>query len=262
MGLGFRVLTFNTLFSGQVRLRRRALGDILDRSELDVVCLQEVLWRWGVVEIRDICSTLPNVAYAAQGPMTTGGLVTLSRWPIAQHRYVVYQVRTARRRPRIDWFLRKGLLVTRCVIAGQPVTVVNTHLMANSDGDWSRTNRYSIALRAELLQLAQELAAVDAGVPMLVMGDFNVPRGSWLFDEFVATTGLRDVMAGDARPTFRPTPRLRTVPAIDHLLVRSSASHKIVAHARLVFEEPVSLPGNRSVHLSDHYGIESAIELA
>ena len=262
MGPRFRVLTFNTLFFGQVRLRLRMLGEILNRSTLDVISLQEILWRWNLAELRDICSTFPHVAYAAQGPVITGGLVTLSRWPIAEHRYVVYQVRTARRRPRVDWFLRKGLLISRCEIASHPVTVVNTHLIANSDGDWSRTNRYSIALRAELRQLAQELATLDVNVPMLVMGDFNVPSDSWLFDEFLATTGLRDVMAGDTRPTYRPTPRLRTVPAIDHLLVRPSPSHRVVAHAKLAFEEPVLLPDNRSVYLSDHYGIESRIELA
>ena len=101
------MLTFNVLFSGQVRLRLRMLGEILNRSALDVICLQEILWRWSLAELRDICSTFPHVAYAAQGPMITGGLVTLSRWPIAEHRYVVYRVRTASRRPRVDWFLRK-----------------------------------------------------------------------------------------------------------------------------------------------------------
>ena len=156
MGSRFRVLTFNTLFFGQVRLRLRLLGETLNRSNFDVVCLQEILWRWSLAELRDICSSFPHVAYAAHGPAITGGLVTLSRWPIAEHRYVVYQVRTARRRPRVDWFLRKGLLITRFEIASHIVTVVNTHLIANSDGDWSRTNRYSVALRAELHQLAQE----------------------------------------------------------------------------------------------------------
>jgi len=257
----FLVLTFNTLFFGQVRLRRRTLGKILNRSALDVICLQEILWRWSLAELRDICSTYPHVACESRGPVITGGLITLSRWPIVERRYVAYHVRTPRRSPRFDWLLRKGMLITRLEVAGHPVTVVNTHLMANSDGDWSRTNRHSLALQAELHQLAGELAMVDAGVPMLVMGDFNVPRDSWLFDEFLVMTGLRDTMAGDTRPTYRPTPRLHTTQAIDHLLVRPSPSNKIGAHPKLVFEEPILLPDDRSVHLSDHYGIESRIEL-
>ena len=102
---------------------------------------------------------------------------------------------------------------------------------------------------------------VDANVPMLVMGDFNVPKDSWLFEEFLEMTGLDDVMAGDTRPTYRPTPRLRTTRAIDHLLLRPSPSRRVVAHAKLAFEEPILLPDNRSVYLSDHYGIEGQIEL-
>ena len=93
-------------------------SEILNRSTLDVVCLQEVLWRWNLAALRELCSTFPYVAYAAQGPAIAGGLVTLSRWPIADDRYVVYRVRTPRHRPRVDWFLRKGLLITRIEIAG------------------------------------------------------------------------------------------------------------------------------------------------
>jgi endonuclease/exonuclease/phosphatase family metal-dependent hydrolase len=264
MGTTFRVLTFNTYNTrlvGQLGPRRRALGEILNRSTLDVVCLQEILWRRNLAELREICTTYSHAAYAAQGPAITGGLVTLSRWPVVEHRYVAYQVRTARRRPRLDWFLRKGLLITRFEIAGHPVTVVNTHLLANVDGDWSLTNRHSFALQAELYQLGAEVATVDASMAMLVMGDFNVPRDSWLLDEFLTMTGLRDVLAGDTRPTYRPTPGLRTTRALDHLLVRPSPSHKVVAHAKLAFEEPVLLPDDRPVHLSDHCGIECLIEL-
>jgi endonuclease/exonuclease/phosphatase family metal-dependent hydrolase len=264
MGTSLRVLTLNTYNSrlvGRLGARRRALGEILDRSLFDVVCLQEIVWRWNVTELRAICRTYPHAACAAHGPVATGGLVTLSRWPIVEHRYAAYRVRTARRRPRPDWFLRKGLLITRLAIAGHPVTVVNTHLLANVDGDWSRTNRHSLALRAELRQLAEELATVDAAVPMLVMGDFNVPRDSWLLDEFLATAGLRDVLAGDTRPTYRLAPGLHATTAIDHFLVRPSPSQSLLASATLAFEEPIVLPGDRPVHLSDHCGIECLIEL-
>ena len=38
-----RVLTFNTLYKGDVKARLTALGGILEQSDYDVVCLQE-LW--------------------------------------------------------------------------------------------------------------------------------------------------------------------------------------------------------------------------
>jgi endonuclease/exonuclease/phosphatase family metal-dependent hydrolase len=185
----------------------------------------------------------------------------LSRWPIVDQKYAVYRVRNARNRLRVDWLLRKGLLIVRVEIDGHPVAVVNTHLKPNVDGDWSRSNRHSLALQAELHQLAGELAGIDARVLVLVMGDFNVPRDSWLFDEFLANTALQDVMAGDTRPTYRPAQGLSTTQAIDHLLVRPPLSHQVVAQPRLAFEEPTLLSNKRFIHLSDHYGIESSIEL-
>ncbi|WP_181442181.1 hypothetical protein [Streptomyces tateyamensis] len=38
----------------------------------------------------------------------------------------------------------------------------------------------------------------------MVTGDFNVPRDSAAFERFTVTTGLRDLLAGDREPTYRP----------------------------------------------------------
>jgi endonuclease/exonuclease/phosphatase (EEP) superfamily protein YafD len=257
-----RLLTFNTFFFDHPRPRLRALSEIIDRSGLDVVCLQEILWRRNLSMARSITTPFPYAAHVPHGPMVKGGLLTLSRWPI-EHRYVEYRVRSASGRwpYRLDWLLRKGLLVTRISIAGRHVAVVNTHLLANSDGDWSRTNPYARAEEAELNQLAEVLTTIDPDLPLLVVGDFNVPRGSWLLDEFLARSGLRDVLAGDPRPTFRPTPRIPTSRALDHVLVRHSQAQNLAVEADLVFEEPIPMPCGRSVYLSDHYGIEVLVRL-
>jgi hypothetical protein len=73
--------------------------------------------------------------------------------------------------------------------------------MANTDGDWSPCNRYSVALREEVSQLAIEIDTIDSDVLLLIAGDFNVPRDSSILDEFLATAHTRDILAGDMRPT-------------------------------------------------------------
>jgi endonuclease/exonuclease/phosphatase family metal-dependent hydrolase len=226
-----------------------------------VVCLQEVVSRRSLALLRGLAVSHPHAAYRPSGPAVMGGIVTLSRWPIERQRYVVYRVRTVGRVPRIDWLVRKGVLIADIRVAGQPLTIVNTHLLANSDGDWSRANTYARGEQAELTQLADELNGIEADVPLVVAGDFNVPRDAWLFDEFLARAGLTDVLAGRTEPTYRPTPRFSASKAIDHVLVRPSRGHQFVADAALVFQERVSLPDGRSVHLSDHYGIEARLEL-
>jgi len=87
------------------------------------------------------------------------------------------------------------------------LTFNTPHLLANLSGGWSRGNRHARAEEAALKQLADALS-VDHPDPLLAVGDFNVPRGSWLLGEFLARAGLHDVLAGDRRPTYRPTPRI------------------------------------------------------
>lgn len=258
METSIRLLTFNTLFRGRPRPRLQALSQALDSMQLDVVCLQEILWRR---HLPSIASGFPHAAWIPRGPAVRGGLLTLSRWPMEAPRFVDYRVRSGPRPDILDWLLRKGLLVTRIAIAGRPVTVVNTHLLANHGGGWSRRSPYARAEAAALGKLA-DAVSMDCRDPLIVAGDLNVPRGSWLLDEFLARAGLHDVLAGDRRPTYRPTPALPTPVALDHVLVRPAPSQDVAVEARLVLQDRVSLPGGRAVHLSDHFGIEAWIRFS
>lgn len=74
--------------------------------------------------------------------------------------------------------------------------------------------------------------------------------------------GLRDVLAGDGRPTYRPTQRFPNPLALDHVLVRHAPLQQISVEAELVFQERMSLPGGRAGYLSDHFGIVASIQLS
>ena len=65
------------------------------------------------------------------------------------------------------------------------LTFNTPHLLANLSGGWSRGNRHARAEEAALKQLADALS-VDHPDPLLALGDFNVPRGSWPLGEFLA----------------------------------------------------------------------------
>lgn len=185
-GTSIRLLTFNTLFLGRPRPRLRALSQAFEGMGLDVVCLQEILWRR---HLSSIATQFPHAAYIPCGPAVKGGLVTLSRWPLEEPRYLDYRVRSGRRPDVLHRLVRKGVLITRISIGGRPVTVANAHVLANPTGDWSRSNPYARAEEAALNQLAEGVS-MDHREPLLVVGDFNVPRGSWLLDEFLARAGV------------------------------------------------------------------------
>jgi endonuclease/exonuclease/phosphatase family metal-dependent hydrolase len=192
--------------------------------------------------------------------------VTLSRWPVEHIDFVPFQARGPWLfTPAIaDRLLRKGVLVAQIDVRGAPVIVVNTHLLANYRGDWTPGRRYVAAQRAQLRQLAEVVNGLDQRLPVVVAGDFNVPRGSWLYDEFLAATGLHDPLAGDARPTYRPAwpiPARYALP-FDLLLVRPPVGGAAAATARLVFQQKIRLVDGRNDYLSDHFGVEAVVEVS
>src|SRR5450756_1548655 len=116
---------------------------------------------------------------------------------------------------------QKGALVTKLTRPG--LHVVNTHPVANWDGDWSRENRFYALHQAQLAGVA---GAVRAGAgPAVVCGDFNIDRGSSLFGEFMTGTGLADAFKGNCPPTFRAEylPAGRTPHCIDFILTADGA---------------------------------------
>jgi endonuclease/exonuclease/phosphatase family metal-dependent hydrolase len=247
-------LTFNTLFRGDVRARLRALGELLAGSQYDVVCLQEVMFRRHVRLLRSVAPAYRHHAYAG-AVVLEGGLAILSRWPVTRWRFVRYPLM----RPlRPEMLMRKGAQLVSVATPDGELIVVNTHLSANRDGNWSRDNASVRLERAELHHLAAELAALDPAARVVLAGDLNIPRDAVVLQDFIAAAGLRDVLAGDERPTYRPTPEFPAPPAFDHVLVRGG----LTARAGLVFQDPVSLAGGRSGYLSDHYGVSADLSTA
>jgi endonuclease/exonuclease/phosphatase family metal-dependent hydrolase len=244
-----RLLTFNTLYRPDARLRLRALAARLDGY--DVVCLQEVMYRRNAGLLRRLVPGLRHHAYAGS-VVLKGGLVLLSRWPITRQRFVRYPL-TAPARP--EYIMRKGAQIVTIATGHGELVVVNTHLSANRDDDWSPDNRWTRVQRAEFGRLADRLAGLDVTVPVVVAGDLNVPRTSPVLAGFLEAAGLRDVLAGDTRPTYRPTPVWPSPPALDHVLVRPA----VRAEARPVLAEQVHLDDGRTAYLSDHYGVETEL---
>lgn len=250
-----RLLTMNTLFTGDVPARLLALGAALDQSDYDIVCLQEVMFRRNARLIRRAAPAYRHFAHSGT-VVLKGGLVLLSRWPISRWRFVRYPMTGP---VRGEFFMRKGALLASVSTPDGELVVVNTHLSANRDDDWSPTNRYMRITDAELARLTGLIAGVGPSLPVAVVGDLNLPRDSAALADFVATAGLRDILAGDTRPTYRPTPQWPSPPALDHVLVRAAAGETLTGDADFVFQDKVTLGDGRQAYLSDHYGVQAQL---
>ncbi|MEU4170806.1 endonuclease/exonuclease/phosphatase family protein [Streptomyces sp. NPDC026665] len=250
-----RLLTMNTLFTGDVPARLRALGTALEEADYDIVCLQEVMFRRNARLIRRAAPSYRHFAYSGT-VLIKGGLVLLSRWPISRFRFVRYPMTGP---VRGELLMRKGAQIASVATPDGELVIVNTHLSANRDDDWSPTNRYTRIATGELARLTALMADVGPSLPVAVVGDLNLPRDSVALGDFAAAAGLRDILAGDTRPTYRPTPRWPSPPALDHVLVRAAAGETLTGGADFVFQDEVTLADGRQAYLSDHYGVRAQL---
>jgi endonuclease/exonuclease/phosphatase family metal-dependent hydrolase len=255
------LVTFNCLGAPSPSTRRRllTLAQELNRRAEDVVCLQEAQAHIYRRLLIDASTAYPHSAFEPFSYAPKGGLLTLARAPLVERLFTLYRAREIVRPPALmDWALHKGVLLTRMELAGVPVVVLNTHLSANYSVDWRPGNHYARVEQRQLAQLAEIVAAQPPEALVVAAGDFNLPRGGWLYDEFLAATGMVDPLAGDTRPTHRVPLGLpaRLAKPIDFALVRAPSLPGLSIHGALCFDQPVPLVGGRAGYLSDHFGVE------
>ena len=119
-------------------------------------CCQEVLTYWHLRLLVRRMRSFRQVSYWP-GPFgPAGGLVTFSRRPVSGTAFRRFG--RPPRAPGVPWASRfqarlKGALVTR--LARPELCVINTHPVANHDGDWSKANRYYPLHRAQFAVLAR-----------------------------------------------------------------------------------------------------------
>ena len=234
--------------------RYAAIGAAFEAGPVEVACFQEVLTYGHLRLLTRRMPSFRHVSYQRSVAGPAGGLVTFSRLPVAGSVYRGFG--SPPRTPGISRLGRlparlKGALVTRLAPPG--LCIVNTHLVANKDGDWSRANRFYPLHQAQLAALARIVRGIR--VPAVVCGDFNVDRDSSLFAEFMAGTGLTDAFEGSCPATFRAEylPAGEVGHCIDFILTPAGVEAQATG---LVLAGQVELPGGPG-YASDHIGLRA-----
>lgn len=245
-----------------LRRRLRALGSALANLGADVACLQEVgSWRH-LPALRHADHSWPNAVAITHPYAPKGGLVTLARPQMIHTAYHAFVERgSLASLHATERYQGKGVLSTTIVVGDEPIIVFNTHLAANYAAQWSYTNPYARVERSQLRELAQLVRDVPLETLVIVAGDFNVPRRSWLYEEFRAATGLIDPLADATEPTYRPLPGLpaRAAQALDHVFVRAPQTADLELHSELCFGDQVMLAHGTHGFLSDHLGVRLTV---
>jgi hypothetical protein len=254
------VATLNTrgspLSGSSIGRRYRAIGESFEASDVDVLCVQEVLTPY---HLRHLTAGMPSFRYVRRGrsPVgAAGGLVTLARRPLGPARYHRLPPPPTGRLPRHTWLLAllKGVLVTR--VGSDGPWILNTHLGPNHDGDWSDTNRHGPLHRHQLDALAAVVRPLGPAA-RVVCGDFNVAAGSTFLRGLLADAGLVDAFGDDCRPTFRAEflgPG-QTAHRIDFVLTTGPVT---VTGTDLLLTGAYPFPAGPA-YLSDHLGLRAAL---
>jgi endonuclease/exonuclease/phosphatase family metal-dependent hydrolase len=239
--------------------RYAAIGTEFEAGRADVVCFQEVLTYWHLRLLAPRMPSFRHVSYRPSALGPAGGLVTFSRLPVSGTDYQGFG--TPPDVPGISRLIlfrarRKGALMTRLAHPGP--CIINTHPVANWDGDWSRASRFYPLHRAQLVTLTRIVRNIRGLA--VVCGDFNVDRDSSLFGDFIAETGLADAFEGKCPPTFRAEylPAGKMPHCIDFILTAAGVKAESVG---LLLTGKVALPGGPG-YASDHIGLHADLLLA
>jgi sphingomyelin phosphodiesterase 2 len=262
LGVRLAIVSLNTrgvpVIGSRLADRYAVIGTALETGDAEVACFQEVFTWWHLWLLARRMRSFRHMSLRPSPAGPSGGLVTFSRLPVSGTVYQGFGLPPEA--PGISQAARlraglKGMLVTRLARPG--LCVINTHPVANRDGDWSQAGRFYPLHHAQLAVIAQVMRSVAA--PTVVCGDFNIDRDSSLFGGFVEGTGLADAFEGNCPATFRGEflPAGETPRCIDFILTADGAKAEA---ATVVFAAMEPMPGGLA-YVSDHVGLRASLFL-
>jgi exonuclease III len=235
--ISFNIAGFPLLWHARARLLEVARQ--VEATGADIINLQELHTYDLLRTLRRHLTSFPHVAYQSGIAGPRGGLVTLSKTPLHDRKYFALGG-------------HKGILVT--CLTGRSV-VLNVHLVANTDGDWSRTNRFYPKHKAQLDRVLEIAKVYEAKSPQILLsGDFNLAKTCDLYEYFVQAGEWQDAFRDSHEPTFHGeflSPG-RQPQCIDYIFAKGEVGFD---GARLVFKDKMVLGNGQNRYLSNHVGL-------
>ena len=231
------------------------LTKLLERLDPTVICLQEIQQNAYTPLLIQHLPTHPNQAIFPHMYAPKGGLGTFSRVPLFQQRFEPYLDRGLRFFITFaDWALFKGVLITHLQTDGMDVVVLNTHLNANYSGDWHHKNPLALVQLSQVQKICALLEELPAEALIILCGDFNFPRTSFLYKELVTQNRLIDPLCEDPRPTYRPFPLVPSnwKTSLDYILYRSPQGRDFTIQADILPMEDSKQRSTLKRFLTDH----------
>lgn len=247
----FSVITFNIkgapLLSMATYKRIHILANKLSKIKVDVINLQEIFTYYHLFVLK---KSLKNFPYCSFGKNIFGpkcGLVTFSKIPIKKKDCIVYP----NKKNLKNVFLEKGILVSKLI--DPSIFIVNTHLTANRDNDWSIKNSlYPLHLN-QIIKLLRVVGHINS--TSVICGDLNISDNSDFY-LMLMKFGLLDIFKKSNLPTFHIEfmSKGQRGNRIDYILIKTESKLKIFKRSHLFKAKYLSKEINHG-YLSDHVGL-------
>ncbi len=262
------VTTLNT-FGGVINpsglnSRYAAIARYFIKSEVDVINFQEVFTYYHLhLLLKSLKKRYPYHAFQNSYLGPKGGLVTFSKLP-CKGRYISYKRNfiPTTIKSSIELLTQRGALVTK--VKNLNFTILNTHMTAVLNGDWSRKSKYYNELSSEIKQFHKIVEnAHKNGNVLLASGDFNIAKASQLYKELISYHSLVYPFKNSGVPTKHssfPQTALKTN-CVDYIFVFSNAKLYSIEKKKYVFTRKMALEHNKTGYVSDHIGLYVQIKL-
>lgn len=248
------------LESTNILQRMNKIGELLEKEQADVILLQEVHTYLVLNLLKTKLTSYPYISYKRYLYGPRGGLVTFSKHPLENNDYINYQTRGSMlNKSIVAHVIQNGILV--CKIKNTSTKIINTYITPNMDYDFSKNNRYSRYIEAQLRQLAQVIKHDAAKETILIGGDFNTDKRSYLYTMFLKLSQATDLFTKDDVPTKHQAyyPSHQLVERLDYIFYSGKKTPTILSTKHL-FTKKIQLHNKKFSYLSDHIALKATIK--
>ncbi len=258
-------LCFNLLgapfIAPRTSLRFKKIAEIIESSQVNIVCLQEVMTYYHLFLLKRHLPSYTNVLYKKFFYGPKGGLVIFSKIPLEKVAYKTYsKLGNFKNKSIYSKFVRNGVLL--CKVKNMPLFILNTQVITDFEFDWSSQNRFYQSVSSQVDEAAKIINNLsEKGHAVLAAGDFNIAKGAKLYLDFLNNSKAVDLFGHYSHPTYYRD-RLNYLfkgkksDRIDFIFLKNNKRKIDVISTSHILDKEVRLPNGSESFLSDHIGLK------
>jgi endonuclease/exonuclease/phosphatase family metal-dependent hydrolase len=195
------ILTLNCfgtpLLAPRASGRMKSIARYLHALNPDIICLQEVFLPWHKRIFLSMLSSWRHHYVPRSGILGTGaGLCVFSKLPLEDASFHEFsEVGKWASFTAADKLVEKGWMELSFA-KPRPFRLFHTHLTCNYAGDHRPMHRIGRIQRTQLHELSAAVRKVPRNIPVLTVGDLNIPPESSLLRGFLKATRSEDLTPG------------------------------------------------------------------